>query len=101
VTILEDRLSDLEPLVWAHAGSGVAYAACSSPNEAETLVTVRRDVEALGENASLVIERCPTSLKRSVDTWGEPGPGVALMRAIKAKLDPKNTLNPGRYVGGI
>jgi hypothetical protein len=26
---------------------------------------------------------------------------VHLMRAIKAKLDPRSTLNPGRYVGGL
>ena len=101
VTILEERLRDLEPTVWAHAGSGVAYAACHAPADAEPLLGARRDVRALGENASLVIERCPTRLKQDVDVWGEPGPGVALMRAIKAKLDPKNTLNPGRYVGGI
>jgi glycolate oxidase FAD binding subunit len=33
--------------------------------------------------------------------WGDAGSGLSLMRALKAKLDPKNTLNPGRYVGGI
>jgi glycolate oxidase FAD binding subunit len=36
-----------------------------------------------------------------LDVWGDPGSSVVLMRALKAKLDPKNTLNPGRYVGGI
>jgi len=24
-----------------------------------------------------------------------------LMKAVKHQLDPKNTLNPGRFVGGI
>ena len=100
VAAFEKQLEGLEPLVWSHAGSGVAYAACNPP-EAEALASLRRGVAAFGENASLVIERCPTVLKRAIDVWGDPSPSVGLMRAIKAKLDPKNTLNPGRYVGGI
>jgi glycolate dehydrogenase FAD-binding subunit len=100
VSAFETQLEGLEPVVWSHAGSGVAYAACNPP-EAETLAALRRHVAMLGENASMVIERCPTVLKSAIDVWGDPGPAVGLMRAIKAKLDPKNTLNPGRYVGGI
>ena len=100
VDILSNRLQGLEPLVWSHAGSGVAYAACNAPT-AELLSALRREIATLGANASLVIERCPTMLKQAVDVWGDPGASVALMRAVKAKLDPKGTLNPGRYVGGI
>ena len=105
VELLEERLSGLEPMVWAHAGSGVAYAACQAPSSAEPLRSLRADVATLGVggNASLVIERCPTVLKGEIDVWGglNAGPTVGLMRALKTKLDPKNTLNPGRYVGGI
>jgi glycolate oxidase FAD binding subunit len=101
VELLEKYLSGLEPMVWAHAGSGVAFAACNAPTSAESLVAARKEVVALGANASLVIERCPTMLKHAIDVWGDPGPSVGLMRALKAKLDPNNTLNPGRYVGGI
>jgi glycolate oxidase FAD binding subunit len=101
VEMLEGRLASLNPVVWAHAGNGVAYAACDAPSDAEVLVAARRDVAALGDNASLVLERCPTPLKSEIDVWGEPGPSVSLMRAVKAKLDPNTTLNPGRYVGGI
>jgi glycolate oxidase FAD binding subunit len=101
VDILERALADLNPTVWAHAGNGVAYAACDAPAGVDALVRARRDVTALGNNASLVIERCPTPLKAAIDVWGDPGASLSLMRAIKAKLDPKSTLNPGRYVGGI
>jgi glycolate oxidase FAD binding subunit len=100
VDLLSARLHGLEPLVWSHAGSGVAYAACNPP-AAEVVSALRREIATLGANASLVIERCPTVLKQAIDVWGDPGPSVALMRAVKAKLDPKGTLNPGRYVGGI
>jgi glycolate oxidase FAD binding subunit len=101
VEILERRLAPLNPTVWAHAGNGVAYVACDAPENAEPLAAARRDVLALGDNASLVIERCPTPLKAEIDVWGDPGASLGLMRAIKAKLDPKTTLNPGRYVGGL
>jgi glycolate oxidase FAD binding subunit len=33
--------------------------------------------------------------------WGAPPAALAQMRAIKARFDPKNTLNPGFFVGGI
>jgi len=101
VEILERRLAAFDPVVWAHAGNGVAYAACHAPSDSTVLRDLRAEVAALGANASLVIQRCPTSLKRAVDVWGDPLSSVALMRALKAKLDPNNTLNPGRYVGGI
>jgi glycolate oxidase FAD binding subunit len=101
VEILERRLSSLKPTVWAHAGNGVAFAACDAPRDAEPLAAARHDVLALGSNASLVIERCPTAMKSAIDVWGDPGPSLALMRSIKSKLDPHSTLNPGRYIGGI
>jgi glycolate oxidase FAD binding subunit len=101
VEILEQRLAGLEPVVWAHAGNGIAYAACNAPPDATVLRDLRGEVAGLGSNASLVIQRCPSELKRALDVWGDPGSSIALMRALKAKLDPNNTLNPGRYVGGI
>jgi glycolate oxidase FAD binding subunit len=100
VELLSRDLEGYSPTVWAHAGNGVAYAACEAL-PAETLLQLRRKIAELGANASLVIQRCPAELKGSVDVWGDPGSSLALMRALKAKLDPNNTINPGRYVGGI
>lgn len=36
-----------------------------------------------------------------LDAWGSPGDALTLMRAVKQQFDPKGTLNPGRFVGGI
>jgi FAD/FMN-containing dehydrogenase len=101
VELLERQLSELKPLVWSHAGNGIAYAACDAPVGANALVQLRAQVAELGSNASLVIQRCPSGIKSGIDVWGDPGSSLALMRTLKAKLDPRNTLNPGRYVGGI
>jgi glycolate oxidase FAD binding subunit len=37
----------------------------------------------------------------SIDTWGNTGDALPLMKSIKQQLDPKNTLSPGRFIGGI
>jgi glycolate oxidase FAD binding subunit len=39
--------------------------------------------------------------RTELDAWGSPGDALPLMRAVKEQLDPKGTLNPGRFVGGI
>jgi glycolate oxidase FAD binding subunit len=59
---------------------------------------LRAEVEAQG--GSLVILHRPKDLP-SLDAWGNPGDALPLMRAVKQQLDPKCTLNPGRFVGGI
>jgi glycolate oxidase FAD binding subunit len=52
-----------------------------------------------------MIERDAGSLtilgRSEIDAWGSPGDALPLMRAVKAQFDPKGTLNPGRFVGGI
>ena len=58
------------------------------------LGTLRKTIEADG--GSLVILGTTT-----LDAWGSPGDALPLMRAVKAQFDPKGTLNPGRFVGGI
>ena len=58
------------------------------------LATLRAAIERDG--GSLVILG-PSKL----DAWGSPGDALPLMRAVKAQFDPKATLNPGRFVGGI
>ena len=52
-----------------------------------------------GTGSLLVLHR-PAAMP-SIDTWGDAGDVLPLMKAVKQQLDPKNTLNPGRFVGGI
>jgi glycolate oxidase FAD binding subunit len=101
LSLLEERLAALQPVVWGHAANGIAYAACDTPADSALLLQLRADVARLGSNASLVVQRLPLELKTGLDVWGDPGASLALMRALKEKLDPRGTLNPGRYVGGL
>ncbi|HEY4046907.1 MAG TPA: FAD-binding oxidoreductase [Acidobacteriaceae bacterium] len=64
----------------------------------ELLEQLRTEIE--GEGGSLVVQRLPFGAQ-GLDVWGNPGDALPLMRALKDQFDPKSTLNPGRYVGGI
>ena len=62
------------------------------------LSILRADLEKLG--GSLAVVHRPASM-RAFDAWGSPGDSLPLMKAVKSRLDPSSTLNPGRFVGGI
>ena len=49
---------------------------------------------------SLVVLHRPAGMT-PIDAWGSAGDALPLMKAVKQQLDPRNTLNPGRFVGGI
>jgi len=52
-------------------------------------------------DGTVVIERAPLEVRRSVDSWGELRSTAALMKAIKAAFDPQSLLNPGKFVLGL
>jgi glycolate oxidase FAD binding subunit len=79
-------------------GLGVLRLEGESNSLAPVVERVRSKLEADG--ASLVVLHRPAGLE-SLDAWGSSGDAVALMRSLKQQLDPKKTLNPGRFVGGI
>ncbi|HTB91872.1 MAG TPA: FAD-binding oxidoreductase [Candidatus Sulfotelmatobacter sp.] len=64
----------------------------------EAVEQLRRELQSRG--GALVVLRRPPEL-HPFDTWGDVGDSVSLMREVKHQLDPKSTLNPGRFVGGI
>ena len=94
------------PVLWARAGSGIVYASWAAAPEratasviAEGLARARRQLASLG--GALVFEKAPREVVAGMDVWGEVGESLAVMRALKAQFDPRGTLNPGRFVGGI
>lgn len=49
---------------------------------------------------TVTVLRAPREVRAALDAWGPVG-GLDLMRAIKRQLDPRRSLAPGRFVGGI
>src|SRR5229473_1402645 len=64
----------------------------------DALQTVRGELQ--GQGGSLVAFHRPEKMP-AFDAWGDAGDALPLLKAVKQQLDPKNTLNPGRFVGGI
>jgi glycolate oxidase FAD binding subunit len=62
------------------------------------LSDLRFELEHSG--GSLVLCHYPPEMSH-LDAWGQPGDALPLMRAVKNQFDPKNTLNPGRFLAGI
>jgi FAD/FMN-containing dehydrogenase len=96
------------PAVGGRAGSGVLYAnwppaeALTGERAIRVGVVLRELRGALAElGGSLIVEECPRALKDHLDVWGEVGSSLALMRRLKAALDPNEIMNPGRFVGGM
>ena len=91
----------------AHAGAGVIYTTLRGYGEedernerkARAVQALRAAIIAFGGTS--VVEHAPLAVKTQVDVWGPTRPDFRLMQAVKAQFDPKGTLNPGRFVGGI
>lgn len=95
----------VELAIVAQPGHGVLQLSISDARDAgpvaeHLILPLRRALEA--EDGSLVVERAPVELKQICDVWGDIHPEIlAIMRRIKAQLDPDGVLNPGRFVGGL
>ena len=93
----------------ARAGSGIVYVHLWSKSGdhdqaigdqfARASELLIREAEQRGGRA--FVEWCPAELKSKVNLWGTLGDDFASMRSLKAALDPKNILSPGRFYGGI
>ena len=70
----------------------------SSDKLHHALSTLRVTVEKMG--GSLVLLHRPSAFS-PFDAWGTPSDSLPVMKSIKHQLDPANTLNPGRFLGGI
>ncbi|MBI4271305.1 MAG: FAD-binding oxidoreductase [Candidatus Rokubacteria bacterium] len=90
----------------AHAGVGVVSAAIApEPARPEpaplaaVLAEWREMAHAGGGRATL--EWAPLAVKAQVPVWDDPGAAGRIMQRIKREFDPRNVLNPGRFVAGI
>ncbi len=99
------RDSDLDPAAVAEPGFGSVEACWYAPRDTpdDSLIAVvskvRKHVSRLGGTS--VVQHCPTSVKSTIDVWGEDHPGIDVMRRMKRQYDPNGIMNPGRFVGRL
>ncbi len=65
------------------------------------VAAIVEELRAIGGESHVVVRNAPTTVKRLVDVWGPVGDSLEVMRNVKQRFDPTNTLNPGRFAGGI
>jgi glycolate oxidase FAD binding subunit len=81
-------------------GIGLLQLSSTEPARiADAVADLRDQLSPIG--GSLILLTAPRSVKSAIDVWGEAGDALPLMRRIKEQFDPKSTLSPGRFVGGI
>ena len=98
------RTGTAQDVRWRFLGqlAGVGLLRLESPQSSNLLHTVETLRTELAEQAgSLVILSCPAGLKSQADIWGDASDSQPLRQQVKMQFDETNTLNPGRYVGGI
>lgn len=87
----------------AHAGLGIITAVLGGGQGAAGVVDTLREWRDLAHGAGghAHLEWAPLAVKEAVAVWDPPGPAFRIMERIKAQLDPRGILSPGRFVGGI
>ncbi len=100
------RAAGFEAAAVAQAGHGLvtlllAPAGAARPGAVAAGVLAAWRDAARARAGHLTIEWAPLGVREACPVWDPPGPSVALMRGLKAKLDPAGVLNPGRFVAGI
>ena len=82
-------------------GTGLGWLrleASSAPAVHEVLHTLRPELERV--RGSLAVLYRPATMP-AIDAWGSAGDAFPLMLSVKQQFDPRGTLNPGRFIGGI
>ncbi len=89
----------------AYPGLGLVWAAYPSvapdPRNAADVAWSRVARVARQAGGSFRLEAAPPWAKRGRDVFGEPGPALPLIAALKRRFDPDGVLNAGRFVGQL
>jgi glycolate oxidase FAD binding subunit len=98
-----ERLDSERWAIQAHAGNGIVRGHTLGAPALEFLAAELDHLraEAARDGGSVILARCPTAWKESLQVWGPPRNDWALMRKVKDALDPLGVMNPGRFVGTI
>ncbi|WP_408007848.1 FAD-binding oxidoreductase [Pseudalkalibacillus sp. A8] len=94
---------DNEVELEAHGGVGHGLSfliLTGSKNAIQTVITQLRDFVRKKQGYA-VVKHLPIELRKKIDTWHDKPSHFFLFEGIKRKMDPENTLNHKRFIGGI
>jgi glycolate oxidase FAD binding subunit len=97
VAALQEKYTDCS--IQSHAASGIVLME-SGWGRAEGK-SYYRQLRALAESfgGRMTVLRYPEDVELSRrDIWGPPGEGFSVMQSLKDRFDPRNILNPGRFI---
>lgn len=98
-TVEEGRKNGLTVAVRASAGIGVAYMRVTGDASGEGL---RRTLDAVQPRwPTLTVYGYDPDHAETLPIWGVEPLTISVMRDLKTAYDPRGTLNPGRFIGGI
>jgi len=97
------RYGDKAGITWKIVAQGtglgwVRFEGARLKEFSRALLGLRAELER--EAGSLFIAHLPAGSEET-DAWGSPGDAFPVMVRVKQQFDPRGTLNPGRFVGGI
>jgi glycolate dehydrogenase FAD-binding subunit len=104
-TDVAEMLSRIETLTAEHgvgytaagrAALGVIFVRLDGDPGSHAAIVGELRREATARRGSAVLLAAPADLKERLGAWGPNGDAVPIMRAVKARFDPRGTLNPGR-----
>jgi glycolate oxidase FAD binding subunit len=97
-----NQLANEHKLVWRAVAQATGISLLRLDGEPQAIFMVLQSLRSAVEpqRGSLVMLHRPDGMP-SLDTWGHAGDALPLMRTLKQRFDPRGTLNPGRFVGGI
>jgi glycolate oxidase FAD binding subunit len=98
------QVSESTALDWHVVAQGVGvgqFRLEGAPSDVLIAALLRLRTAAEGRGGTLVVLVGPEDLKTRFDVWGSPGDALPLLRRVKQQLDPRGTLSPGRFVGGL
>jgi FAD/FMN-containing dehydrogenase len=91
------------PRLLVHSGSGICLVSSDTGSDGREVAGIVK--ELLGscrrEGGNLVVQYASTLLKKDLPIWGESGSDFVVLKRLKERLDPRGTMCPGRYVGGL
>jgi glycolate oxidase FAD binding subunit len=109
ILVLPSHVADVLRRIAASDIHAVAYpttglvVVSTAETDIDRLTDIISEARAFAESAggSLIVTSAPVEVKDRVDVWGDAGSALPVMRRLKEQFDPRRTLNPGRFVGGL